>query len=70
MSHRRYNSDPFWMNAKLVSQCPSCSHWIQKGERIFYYPSTRSALCAGDTCGGQAERDLSAAKFDESNCVW
>jgi len=66
----RYISDPFWMVAKFASSCPRCAVTIRKGERIFYYPSTRSVLCSADTCGGQAERDLSASKFDESNCVW
>lgn len=57
MSYRRYYSrDPYWLNAKFASVC-ACGKAIKNGDRIFYYPSCRKAVC--EVCGrkGQAEID-------------
>ena len=70
MKMKRYPRDPFWMTAKFGSECSRCKKTIRKGEQIFYYPNTHSALCNSDDCGKQGQRDLDSAKFDEANCVW
>ena len=57
---------PFWMLSKFGGVCSKCKEPIKKGENIFYYPSTRSVLCAADNCGKQAERDLRADDFDQA----
>jgi transposase len=49
--------DPFWMNAKFSSKC-SCGKQISKGDKIYYYPNGRTAVC--ESCGKQGERDLRA----------
>ncbi len=68
---RRYaSSTPYWITARFISECSTCHRKVTKGERIFYYPSTKTALCSKDSCGMQAQRDLDANTFDEQNCVW
>lgn len=62
----RYPRDPYWLTSKYGGKCSKCGKAVRKGERIFYYPNTKSVLCAGDSCGGQASRDFEAARFDES----
>jgi len=64
----RYNRDPYWLTAKFDSKCTrtGCDATIRKGERAFYYPSSRSCYCQKDDCGGQAARDFDAAKQDEA----
>ena len=44
--------------------CP-CGHDIKKGERIFYYPRTRTALCQ-KPCGEKASAEFTAAAMDEA----
>jgi hypothetical protein len=67
----RYGSAvPSWMTARFISTCSKCGKRITKGERIFYYPSSRSAQCSREECGFQSSRDYAAACFDEQNCVW
>lgn len=69
MAARRLAS-PGWITARTIPSCSKCGKRILKGERIFYYPSSQSALCMREDCGLQASRDYAAACFDESNCVW
>ena len=59
----RYSRDPYWLNARFASQC-QCGKPIAKGERIFYYPSTRAALCP--SCSDQAAGEFAAAAADEA----
>ena len=55
--HRRsVKGDPFWMTARFDSNCPRCGKAIYRGNRIFYYPHGKRALCEG--CGKNAERDF------------
>ena len=60
------NTRPFWLKAKYGAKCSKCGFGIKKGEDIFYYPATRSVLCAGDGCGKQADQDLKADDFDQA----
>ncbi len=64
----RYSNDPYWLTARFDSTCTKagCGEPIKKGDRAFYYPSSKSCFCAKDDCGGQASRDFDAAKQDES----
>ena len=66
----RYSNDPRWITAKFDSTCGrrECQGPIKKGQRVFYYPSSRSCYCEKDECGGQASRDFEAAAADESGC--
>jgi hypothetical protein len=45
-------------------QCP-CGKTIQRGERIFYYPRTKTALCR-QPCGEKASAEFAAAAQDEA----
>lgn len=60
------STKPYWTTAKFVSECSRCKRKIVKGERIFYYPNERTALCINDNCGLQASRDLAADDFDQA----
>lgn len=56
--------DPFWLETKYEGgSCARCGAKIRKGERVFYYPSTKSIYCP--THSAEASREFSAAKFDE-----
>jgi len=58
VSWRSVQGDPYWMTVKYPAQCHKCHKPINKGEKAFYYPKTRSMY--GETCGhGQeAEEDF------------
>lgn len=64
----RYSRDPYWLTAKFDSKCTrkGCDTTITKGQRAFYYPSSKSVLCEKDDCGGQASRDFEAAAADDA----
>lgn len=57
--------DPYWMTARFSSACCKCKRTIRKGEKIFYYPTGRSAYCA--ECGQGPSREFYAAVDDERN---
>lgn len=60
MSYRRHSGrslDPRWMTARFASTC-QCGEPIKAGDRIFYYPIGRKAVC--ESCGKQGQRDLNA----------
>lgn len=61
-----YALDPRWIDVKRRCICEKCGAAISRGDRAFYYPSTKSMLCAKDDCGGQESRDFEAAAFDEA----
>jgi hypothetical protein len=63
-------ASPRWLSAKFSSPCSKCGNVIKKGDRVFYYPGSKSVQCSADTCGGQSSRDYDAACFDEANCSW
>lgn len=64
---RRYRQDPRWITARFASVCgkSGCDSRITKGERIFYYPASKTAYCA--SCGDAAARDFEAQSFDEAH---
>lgn len=59
----KYASDPRWITARFNSDCP-CGQPIHKGEKIFYYPKGRKALC--EKCGEKASAEFNSAAMDES----
>ena len=59
----RYARDPYWLNARFASTC-TCGRPITKGQRIFYYPNGKQALCS--TCGEKASAEFNAAAADEA----
>ena len=62
---RNRSTRPFWMLSKYGGTCSKCKRGFKKGEEIFWYPAERTALCAGQECGRQAERDLKADEDDQ-----
>jgi hypothetical protein len=58
-----YGRDPYWLMARFASTC-KCGAAIKKGERIFYYPSTKSALCP--KCSEAASADFNACAQDDA----
>jgi hypothetical protein len=60
----QYSGDPRWITARFNSKCP-CGHDIKKGERSFYYPHTKTALCA-KPCGEKASAEFAGAAMDEA----
>jgi|TARA_Y100000310_G_scaffold315824_1_gene366851 hypothetical protein len=63
---RYQNRDPYWLTAKFNSNCAKCETTIRKGQRAFYYPSSRTIYCEADDCGAHASRDFAACMFDET----
>lgn len=64
-------ADPRWITVKFVNpkappQCGTCGAKLVKGERVFYYPNSKTMLCMKDGCGMKASRDFAAAAFDEA----
>jgi len=62
MMHK-YARDPYWLTARFNSTC-TCGQPITKGQRIFYYPNGRQALCP--QCSEKASAEFSAAAADEA----
>ena len=62
---RRYSTrdtNPRWIEARFAST-GRCGHSIRKGERIYYYPSAKSAYCA--KCGDARAAEVAADDFDQ-----
>ena len=60
MNYRKnFKRDPRWITAKFSSTC-SCGKKITKGDQIYYYPSTRTAVC--EICGKRGNSDLNREK--------
>lgn len=64
MRRRFIARDPYWTTAKFNSTC-ACGQAIQRGARIFYYPSSRKAVCE-DPCGRNGSNDLENERQYES----
>ena len=62
------NNDPFEMVSKFNSTCKKCGKEIKKGEKIVYFPLTKSAYHA--ECGAQSLAESRSAIMDEEvlNC--
>ena len=66
MAYKSYRQDPRWIRIRYPAVCASCKGDIHRGDNAYYYPTSRSLYCAGDTCGGQRHRDFEARSFDEA----
>jgi hypothetical protein len=65
---KHYDNDPRWINARFPGRCKECGRAIKRGDRAYYYPLTKSILCA-EPCGAAAERDfVSCAMGEEMYC--
>ena len=60
--HKTYARDPYWTTARFNSKC-TCGQEIKKGDRIFYYPATKTALCP--KCSEKAANEFACAVQDE-----
>jgi Rieske Fe-S protein len=62
-----YRDDPREITARFDGNCnhPGCTVPVKKGERVFYYPKSRSVL--GARCGHaeEARCRFDAERFDE-----
>ena len=59
------DNGPRMISAKYKGKCKRCGAQISKGESVLYYPREKAVLCKGDSCSGQAIRDIRAAEYDE-----
>lgn len=59
----RYIQDPYWTTAKFDSTTADGTR-VKRGDRIFYYPRTRTVLVGEHA--EQAAREFDAARFDEA----
>jgi hypothetical protein len=59
---KKFRNDPRWIDAKFSSSC-NCGNMIKKGERIFYYPLTKTAMCK--TCSEKADQEFREMAQDE-----
>lgn len=55
---KSYTGDPYWTTARFKSTCKKCGGDIVKGERIFYYPRTKTVYCEDAACGDAAYHDF------------
>jgi len=58
----RYSGDPYWMTARYPG-VDSKGRPVKRGDRVFYYPRTKTILTGDDAERASAEFD--AASFDE-----
>lgn len=58
-----YSGDPRWMDARFPSKDAS-GNPVKKGDRIFYYPRTKTVLTGA--AAEKASAEFEAARFDES----
>jgi len=56
-------NDPYWTTARFNSTDAN-GQPVRKGDRIFYYPRTRTVLSGA--AAEQASRDFESARFDEA----
>lgn len=66
MARYKRGKDPYWLKARFDSVC-SCGAKIKRGEDIYYYPNTRTAICAD--CGARGESDMQDEILNEQTNV-
>lgn len=59
----RFPRDPYWTTAKFNST-DSAGRPVKKGDRIFYYPGTRTVLTGAEA--EKASREFACAAADEA----
>lgn len=60
----RYSRDPYWTTAKFNSTDAN-NRPVKKGDRIFYYPATRTVLTGAEA--DKASAEFNASKMDEAS---
>jgi hypothetical protein len=60
---KRYSGDPYWTTAKFNSTDANGLP-VRKGDRIFYYPASRTVLTGA--AADKASAEFSAAAADEA----
>ena len=62
---RYYRGDPRWLHAKYPGQChgQECGRRIVRGDRVFYFPSTKAIYC--EECGDAHSRRFESEAEDE-----
>jgi hypothetical protein len=67
----RYKGDPRWLEAKYAGKCTGNhgqrTQAIKRGDRVFYYPSSRTILAQPCGHADDASADFNSHTFDESN---
>lgn len=59
----RYSGDPYWTTAKFNST-DQAGRPVKRGDRIFYYPRTKTVLTG--EAAEKASREFEAAAADEA----
>jgi len=60
----RMKGDPRWIEAKYGGLCSQCGAELHPGDRILYWPRTRTVMC--EKCGESAwQRFVSEAADEE-----
>ena len=59
----KYKGDPYWTVARFNS-VDSIGRPVKKGDRIFYYPKTKTVLTGAEADAASAEFSASAADED------
>jgi hypothetical protein len=66
---KRYQNDPRWMTAKYAGKCGGnsgkCFEPIKAGDRVFYYPTSRTILAQACGHAEDASNDFAAHAADE-----
>ena len=60
----RYSNDPRQMTARFSGQCSKCNAPIKKGAEMYWWPSSRQAMC--EKCGEPEYRQFQSSCADEA----
>ena len=60
---RRYKNDPIPIVAKFSTHCKFCGAYVNKNDRAFYWPATKTLKCPD--CGESDYKEFLSAKADE-----
>ena len=64
---KRYQGDPRWIEARFPGTCggKDCQQAIRRGDRVFYYPNSRTVLAKDCGHAEAAAADFNSHAFDE-----
>ena len=60
-----YRDDPRWITTRYACTCARCKRTIARGERMYYYPASKSTYCNHSACGRQEAAEFEGMKADE-----
>jgi len=70
----RFARDPRWITARRSEVCAlqsaGCGRIVSPGERVFYYPATRSTYCVDCSPAVAARAELELAADDAGEGCW